>query len=111
MAGQNLVGDGDDAASRGVAGGGEEEILGEGVQVRIPARLARVLVRWEVVRVRRATEMVEFQSWSKEEERERRRRERGPQPTTRCVCAACLLAPLIGGVKEAPTWPPAPPAR
>jgi hypothetical protein len=26
--GQNLAGDGDDAASRGVASGGEEEILG-----------------------------------------------------------------------------------
>jgi hypothetical protein len=72
------------------------------VQVRVPARLARVPARWEVVRVRRATEMVEFQSWPKEEKRERRRRERGSRPTTRRVRAARLLAPLIGGVKEVP---------
>jgi hypothetical protein len=52
-AGRNLAGDGDDAASRGVAGGGEEEILGEGVRVRVLTRLARVPMRWEVVGVRR----------------------------------------------------------
>jgi hypothetical protein len=33
-------------------GGGEEEILGEGVLFRVPVRLVRVPVRWEVVRVR-----------------------------------------------------------
>jgi hypothetical protein len=48
------------AASRDVAGGDEEEILGEGVRVRVLARLARVPTRWEVVEVRRGAEMVGF---------------------------------------------------
>jgi hypothetical protein len=43
--GRNLAGDGDDAASRDLTGEGEEEILGKGVQVRVPTRLARVPAR------------------------------------------------------------------
>jgi hypothetical protein len=53
-------------ASRSVAGGGEEEILGEGVRVRVlarlarvPARLARVPTRWEIIGIRRKKKGIE----------------------------------------------------
>jgi hypothetical protein len=41
LAGRNLAGDGDDAAGRGVAGGGEEEILGFRVPVGRGGRICR----------------------------------------------------------------------